>query len=339
MDLNTIWFLLVGVLLTVYAVTEGFDLGAGIIHIFSKSERERKTLINAISPVWDENEVWLITGGGALFAAFPHVYATVFSAFYVAVMLLLLAIIFRAVSIEVRGKSDNPKWRQRWDFAFSISSFLIALLLGAALGNVIHGIPIAQNMEARISFIELLNPYSVLFALMVISAFTMHGSIFAYIKSPQEINESFRNKAKIMTWVTLGLFLVVAAYSLAIPHLAQSINKMPASFIVGTIGVIAFLLLVARSLKKGLEKKSFIASTSAISMAMILVMLILFPNIVYSTLNSLYNLDIYNSASSQKTLSNMLIIACIGMPLVIAYTVIVYRVFRGKVRIEKDSGY
>src|ERR1035441_1256916 len=161
-DLNTIWFILVGVLFTGYAMLDGFDLGIGALHLFTKDDAERRTLLNAIGPVWDGNEVWLVTGGGALFAAFPNVYATVFSGFYLAMILLLVALIFRAVAIEFRSKQPMRWWRQMWDIGFSAGSLLSSLLIGVAMGNIAWGIPLDERGEFAGTFRGLLGPYPLL---------------------------------------------------------------------------------------------------------------------------------------------------------------------------------
>ncbi|MCL5030614.1 MAG: cytochrome d ubiquinol oxidase subunit II, partial [Bacteroidetes bacterium] len=176
MDLNLTWFLLVGVLIIGYAILDGFDLGVGVIHLFTKDEIEKRIEMNAIGPVWDGNEVWLLTGGGALFAAFPIVYATVFSGFYIAFMLLLTALIFRAVSFEFRGKVNSSGWKKLWDLAFGLGSLLPSILFGVAIGNILRGIPINEQGNFTGSFIDLLNPYSILIGLLSLAMFIMHGA-------------------------------------------------------------------------------------------------------------------------------------------------------------------
>ncbi|MFW5663191.1 MAG: cytochrome d ubiquinol oxidase subunit II, partial [Bacteroidota bacterium] len=182
-DLNIAWFILIGILLTGYAILDGFDLGIGALYLGVKDDTERRLMLNSIGPVWDGNEVWLVTGGGALFAAFPHVYATVFSGFYVALMLLLFVIIFRAVAIEFRSKKESKKWRQSWDIAFSTSSIVIALLMGTALGNIIVGIPLDSEYEANISLLEMLKPYPLLVGITTVALFMMHGAIYGVLKT------------------------------------------------------------------------------------------------------------------------------------------------------------
>ncbi|CAG0942216.1 partial cytochrome bd ubiquinol oxidase subunit II, partial [Candidatus Brocadiaceae bacterium] len=177
-NLQVVWFILIGVLLTGYAILDGFDLGVGSLYLLAKGDTNRRILLNSIGPVWDGNEVWLVTGGGALFAAFPDVYATAFSGFYVAFMLLLFVLIFRAVSIEVRSKYEKAWWKSFWDKAFSVSSIVIAFLMGVAIGNIIQGIPIDATKEYVGSFFDLLNPYAIMVGITTVALFMMHGSIY-----------------------------------------------------------------------------------------------------------------------------------------------------------------
>ncbi len=205
-DLNTIWFLLIGALLSGYAILDGFDLGIGMLHLFVKDDKERRIMINSIGPVWDGNEVWLVTGGGALFAAFPHVYATVFSGFYNAIILLLFMLIFRAVAIEFRSKQPMKWWRQMWDVAFGVASFSIALLMGIALGNIITGIPIGPDKEFVGTFLGLLNPYAILVGVTTIALFMMHGAIYGVMKTEGEL------QSKLRGWVNNSIIFFVICY-------------------------------------------------------------------------------------------------------------------------------
>ena len=209
MDLNTIWFLLVGVLLIGYAILDGFDLGVGVLHLFTTGEDRRRVNINAIGPVWDGNEVWLLTGGGALFAAFPVVYATVFSAFYLALMLLLFALILRAVSFEFRGKVESAAWKSACDWAFGIGSLLPAVLFGVAFGNILRGIPIDAAGAFTGSFLGLLNPYSITVGLLTLVLFVMHGAIYMTMKTSGD------HRAWILKWVTPSWIAFIALYGLA----------------------------------------------------------------------------------------------------------------------------
>ena len=183
MDLNTIWFILVGVLIVGYAILDGFDLGVGVLSLFARNEDERRLHLNAIGPFWDGNEVWLLTAGGALFAAFPEVYATVFSGFYIAFMLLLVALIFRAVSIEFYHQVDSPSWRTAWGWAFGIGSLLPCILTGVAFGNILRGIPLDAHREFTGSFFTLLNPYALVVGVLSLAMFIMHGAVFMAVKT------------------------------------------------------------------------------------------------------------------------------------------------------------
>src|ERR1017187_7718266 len=183
LDLNTIWFILIGVLFVGYAMLDGFDLGVGALHLFTRSDDERRVMLNAIGPVYDGNEVWLVTGGGALFAAFPNVYATVFSGFYMVFVLLLVALIFRAVAIEFRSKQPMRWWRQMWHIGFSAGSVLSSLLIGVAMGNIAWGIPLDERGEFTGTFLSLLHPYALLLGITTVALFAMHGAIYALMKT------------------------------------------------------------------------------------------------------------------------------------------------------------
>jgi cytochrome d ubiquinol oxidase subunit II len=332
-DLNIIWFLLVGILFTGYAILDGFDFGVGILHLFVKKDEDRRILLNSIGPVWDGNEVWLVTGGGALFAAFPGAYATVFSGFYNAFMLLLAALIFRAVSIEFRSKEPGLVWRRGWDIAFSAGSFLAALLIGVAMGNITRGIPLDSQGDFVGNFIDLLNPYSLLLGITVVALFAMHGAIFLVMKTEGEL------QATIKGWVPrlIGIFLVLfLSFNIATffecPNLVAVMLTRPLGFVILALDIAAALSIGFLN-TRGKEFPAFHMS----SLTMILLMAVLgisyFPNIVMSMPDPGNSLTIYNCASSAKTLGIMLVIAVIGVPIVLAYTVSIYWIFRGKTRL------
>lgn len=336
-DLNTIWFILIGILLTGYAILDGFDLGVGALHLLVKDDLERRIMINSIGPVWDGNEVWLVTGGGALFAAFPHVYATVFSGFYTAFILLLFALIFRAIAIEFRSKRPGKTWRQSWDISFSVSSILIAFLMGVALGNIITGIPLDANKEFTGSFWSLINPYTVLVGITTVALFMMHGSIYVVMKTEGELQK------KIRGWVNNAIicfaicYVTTTMYTLIYyPHMVEHFKAAPALFLVAVINMLA-IANIPREIHLGNEFRAFLSSCASIVTLLVLFAIGLFPNIVLSNPNPEYSLNIYNAASSQKTLNIMLIIAIIGVPFVLAYTISIYWIFRGKVKIDAMS--
>jgi len=336
-DLNTIWFLLIGALLSGYAILDGFDLGVGMLHLFVKDDKERRIMINSIGPVWDGNEVWLVTGGGALFAAFPHVYATVFSGFYNTFILLLFMLIFRAVAIEFRSKQPMLWWRKMWDVSFSVASFLIAFLMGVALANIITGIPIGPDKEFIGSFASLINPYTVLVGITTVALFMMHGAIYSVMKTDSEL------QSKLKSWVNNTIIFFVICYVTVTmatlvyyPHMVENFRSAPVLFIVALLNMLA-IANIPREISKGREFRAFISSAASIAALLLIFAIGIFPNIVYSNPNPEYSLTIYNAASSEKTLMIMLIIALIGIPFVFAYTISIYWIFRGKVKLDEMS--
>jgi cytochrome d ubiquinol oxidase subunit II len=337
MDLNTIWFLLVGVLLIGYAILDGFDFGVGVLHLFTRGEDRRRININAIGPVWDGNEVWLLTGGGALFAAFPIVYATVFSAFYLALILLLFALILRAVSLEFRGKVESPTWRAVWDWVFGIGSLLPSILLGVALGNILRGIPIDATGSFTGSFLGLLNPYSITVGILTLVLFVMHGAIYMTMKT------SDNHRQWMMKWITPSWVAFIVLYSVATlatffeaGFLFQGLLTNPLFWVLILL-LFGSVLYVPVALKGEKYFRAFVASSTLIASVIGLAAVSLFPRLVPSNIDLAYSLTIYNASSTPRTLSTMLIIALTGMPIVIGYTIFIYRVFRGKVVLTKES--
>lgn len=336
-DLNTIWFILIGVLLSGYAILDGFDLGVGSIFLFVKGDQNRRLVLNSIGPVWDGNEVWLVTGGGALFAAFPHVYATVFSGFYTAFMLLIFVLIFRAVAIEFRSKQTMTWWRNWWDRAFSISSILIAFLMGVALGNIVTGISLGAEKEFAGSFFDLLNPYTVMVGITTVALFMMHGTIYVTMKTEGELQKTLKG------WINNTIIFFVIAYVtitnatlIYYPNMVQHFVDYPILFIAAILNMLA-IANIPREIHHGREFRAFLSSAAAIASAMMLFAIGIFPNLVLSNPNPEFSLNIYNAASSQKTLGIMLTIAIIGIPFVLAYTVSIYWIFRGKVKLDATS--
>jgi cytochrome d ubiquinol oxidase subunit II len=332
MDLNGTWFLLFGVLIIGYAILDGFDLGVGALSLFARDERERGLHAAAIAPVWDGNEVWLLTGGGALFAAFPVVYATVFSAFYLALMLLLLFLILRAVALEFRSKVDSPAWRRGWDLAFGFGSLVPAVLFGVAVGNILAGLPLDATGRFTGSFLGLLNPYAILCGLLSLAMFLTHGAIYLCLKTGGPVHDRMAAWAPglWMAWVVLWIAATVATI-FAAPHLFAGLLR-EAVFWVLFPAALASLVAVPVALRAGRAGVAFVASSAAIASSTGLAGVSLYPWLVPSSTDLAFSLDVYNAASTPRTLSTMLVIALIGMPLVIAYTIVIYRVFRGKVK-------
>lgn len=330
-DLQTAWFLLVGVLLIGYAILDGFDLGVGALLLFAKGDTNRRVLLNSIGPVWDGNEVWLVVGGGALFAAFPDVYATVFSGFYLPLILLLMGLIFRAIAIEFRSKEESKRWRQAWDIAFCVASWVIPLLMGVALGNIVIGIPVDRQMEYQGGFFNLLNPYALVVGLTTLSLFVMHGAIYLMMKTEGELQDRVKVWGRNATVVFLAMFLVLTALTTRMaPHMTQRIVDQPWLAILPVIAFVA-IFSVPRVMVKGKEALGFLWSCVAIASLLGLFGLGMYPNMVPTNLQFGMDLTVQNTAASEATLTNMFSIALLGMPFVIAYTIIIYRVFRGKV--------
>lgn len=337
LDLHTTWFVLIGVLFTGYAMLDGFDLGVGALHLFIKDDQERRLMLNTIGPVWDGNEVWLVTGGGALFAAFPNVYATVFSGFYLAFMLLLVALIFRAVAIEFRSKQPMRWWRQTWDIGFSAGSIASSLLIGVALGNIAQGIPLNERGEYIGTFWSLLGPYPILLGVTTLALFAMHGAIYALMKTEGPLHDRLR------CWINNCIIIFIICYAvttlatlLYVPQMTDRVRAHPWLFSIALISLLA-IVNIPREIYHGRDGRAFISSCVAMISLMGLFSLEMYPNLVLSNPNPAYSLNIHNAASSPKTLSIMLTIVIIGLPLVLAYTVSIYWIFRGKVRLDRMS--
>jgi len=294
-------------------------------------------MINSIGPVWDGNEVWLVTAGGALFAAFPEVYATVFSGFYIAFMMLLFVLIFRAVAIEFRSKHAGKRWRASWDIAFSVSSMLIAILMGIALGNIITGMPLGSDKEFAGTFLGLIKPYTVLIGITALSLFMMHGAIYLAMKTEGEL------QIKMKSWVNNAIIFFVICFVTATmatliyyPNMINHFKEYPALFLIAILNMLA-IANIPREIHLGREFRAFLSSSASIALLMLLFAIGIFPNVVLSNPLSENSLNIYNAASSQKTLGIMLVVALIGMPFVIAYTTIIYKIYKGKVKLDEMS--
>jgi cytochrome d ubiquinol oxidase subunit II len=337
MNLNELWFLLLGALLAGYAVLDGFDLGVGILHPLARTDEERRLAMNSIGPIWDGNEVWLVTFGGALFAAFPEAYATIFEAFYTAFMVLLFCLIFRAVSLEFRGKVQSAAWRSFWDWAFFGSSFAASLLFGVAVGNGLSGISLNDRGEYVGSFWDLLKPYPLLVGAMTVAMFAVHGALYLHLKTEGRLQKLFER----WIWHAWGLYLVLWIFTtmatlLFIPAAKPNFERAPWAAAIVVVNVLAIANIPRAAFNRRMGQ-AFLSSSLMIVCQVALVGVALFPNLVTASnagQNGVDNLTIYNAASSEDTLRIMAIIALIGMPLVASYTLLVYWTFRGKANIE-----
>lgn len=334
MDLHIFWFLLLGVLLAGYGILDGFDLGVGILHLCVRTDTDRRILMNSIGPIWDGNEVWLVTFGGALFAAFPNVYAAALTGFYIPFMLLLVALIFRAVSMEFRSKKASPVWRNFWDFSFFASSTLATFLFGVAVGSTLSGLPIAADMSFTGTLSDLVKPYHLMVGLFAVSTCAMHASIYLYLKLEGDLQKRVHG----WMWRTFGFFIVCYMLTTIMtlvfePHATHNFRKYPITWLVVLLNVLA-IANIPRAIYLNRPLYAFISSSCSIAAFTFLFGIALFPNLLVSNLNHAWNLTIYNASSSHMTLSIMAVIALIGMPFVVTYTAVVYWVFRGKVKME-----
>jgi cytochrome d ubiquinol oxidase subunit II len=336
-ELSTWWFAIVGAVFTGYAILDGFDLGAGTIHLLFKKEESRRIALNAIGPVWDGNEVWLVIGGGALFAGFPDVYATIFSAFYIPFMLFLVLLILRAISIEFRSKEPMQWWRKMWDVLYSVSSALIGFLLGVVLGNLIIGLPIDEHHEYTGNFLQLLNPYALLTGATTLSLFAMHGSIYLVMKTEKRLYTKLSLMVHDTSRVFVVFYMLLTIVTLVYyPHMANTIKRYP--FLIAVPVITVFNTInTRRLLEVGKYLAAFFSSALTVALLLITFAMNLYPHIVRSNINSLYSLTVHNAASSSRSLTIMLIIAAIGVPIIAVYTSFVFWTFKGKVKLDENS--
>lgn len=323
--LNVVWFVLIAVLFTGFFILEGFDYGVGML-LVGKSDSERSLLIRAIAPVWDGNEVWMITAGGALFAAFPHVYATMFSTFYLALFLMLLALILRGVAFELRGKYPHSKWRKAWDCAIIFGSTVPALLWGVAVANLIQGLPIDAKMHYLGNFFDLLSVYTLFAGLAFTLVFLYHGAAFLLLKiGDNRLLLQLKRQA-----LPLGIIAIVAAATFIImTALVADLFTHVGSAIPFLVAALCLISSVV-SMKKESFKSAFIFSTLAIAGVTIGVFTTLFPRLMVSSLNSDWSLTIYNAASTSRTLAIMTAAAAVLIPIVLIYQGMAYRIFKGR---------
>ena len=336
MQLSTVWFLLIGFLLTGYAILDGFDLGVGALHlIVARTDGERRQVLNSIGPVWDGNEVWLITGGGALFAAFPHAYATVFSGFYLAMVLLLGALILRATSIEFRSMETNRFWRLGWDFGFSLGSAVAVILFGVALGNVLRGIPIDADGGYRGGLVGLLNPFALSIGVMALGLALLQGSAWLVMKTEGVVQARARRTG--IAALALIVLAWVGATGLALGDAKRVFDNFGnvLTWVVPflEINALALVVLAWRARQDG---RAFLFSSIAVVGMAATAGIALYPNLV-PAVDVARSVTIDNAHSSDTALTIMLMVALIGMPIVIGYTSFIYWKFKGKVRLDEAS--
>ena len=334
-DYPTWWFIVLVALFSGYAILEGFDYGVGAWHLFLGSENSRQLAFAAIGPVWSGNEVWLVIGAGALFAGFPVIYATLFSAMYTPLMLFLAFIIFRAVSIEFRNKEKMRWWRRSWDVLYCISSIMLAFLIGVIFGNVLGGFKIGDTGDyVGSKFFAFLHPFTILTGFMVLFLFMSHGAIFLLLKTENALYARVKILQKISIIIFICLLILVSVYAaISFEHLGLHFQMYPVLYVLPVM-VIGSIAGVNYMLKRGRCHRAFIFSCLTIVLLLLIAATGIYPNILISTVNPDYSLNVFNSSSSINSLKNMMIIAGIGMPFVLGYTFFAYKTFRGKVKIE-----
>ena len=336
MDLNQIWFILISVLYIGFFVLEGFDFGVGILLPFlGKDDTQRRVLINSIGPFWDGNEVWLLSAGGATFAAFPHWYATMFSGFYIPLFLLLVFLIFRGVAFEFRSKDRNPKWRNFWDWAIFAGSLVPALLLGVAFANIVKGVPIDGQMEYVGGFWNLLNPYGLIGGIAAVTVFTLHGGIFLSLKTTNELMERARALTRKLWLPSVVIFLLLGVATYFYTDISTRLGVNP---VFAPILAALAILLVGAFIRQNRDGWAFVMTSLTIIFTLVTFFLILYPRVMISSLNpEEWSLTIYNAASSAYTLNIMSIVALIFVPIVLAYQGWTYWIFRKRITADPSK--
>ncbi|MFJ8943865.1 cytochrome d ubiquinol oxidase subunit II [Streptomyces sp. NPDC102395] len=324
MELHDVWFVLIAVLWIGYFFLEGFDFGVGVLtKLLARNRPEKRVLINTIGPVWDGNEVWLLSAGGATFAAFPEWYATLFSGFYLPLLLILVCLIVRGVAFEYRAKRPEENWQRNWENAIFWTSLLPAFLWGVAFGNIVHGVKLDRNFEYVGSLWELLNPYALLGGLVTLTLFTFHGAVFTALKTVGEIRERARKLASKVGLVTAVLALLFLLWT--------QIDSGDAKSLVAMGVAVAALVAALVANQAGREGWSFALSGVTIVAAVAMLFLTLFPNVMPSTLNEEWSLTVTNASSSPYTLKIMTWCAVIATPIVMLYQGWTYWVFRKRI--------
>ncbi len=334
MTVNAIWFVVLAFMLAGYAVLDGFDLGVGSLHLLlGRTTRERTTLVDAIGPVWNGNEVWLLAAGGAMVVAFPHLYAASFSGFYLALMIVLWLLLLRGLGIEFRHQVDHDLWRHAWDVAFGLASLLLALLFGVALGNVLRGVPLDAGGEFRGTFALLLNPFALLGGVVSVATLSMHGAAWIALKTDGELQARARQYASVLWWPALVLPIAMVAASFIVrPDFTHNFLAFPVLFVFPAAALAA--IVAARAFRgRHDDLRAFVAGSAYIAAILASVAAGLFPRLLPAGPGSAHpGLDIYNAASAQSSLRIALGIYLFGMTMVLIYLVNIYRVWRGKVR-------
>ncbi|MFX1283719.1 MAG: cytochrome d ubiquinol oxidase subunit II [Promethearchaeota archaeon] len=342
--LQDIWFIVLILIIIIYTILDGFDLGVGFWFFFAREKDEnitkanRKVLLKTIAPFWDGNEVWLIAAGGILFAAFPDVYATVFSAFYLPLILVIFCLILRATSIEFHDEFDSPLWHRITDTAFIIGSIVPSFSFGVVIGNLIQGLPIDVDKNFTGDLFSLFNPYALLIGLLALTIIITHGAIYICLRTTGTLQK------KATQWAKIGIiaFLVCSSFSLVISaffynHVLENFIANPILLLIPILGFVAILTALWHIWIEADPIRTFISSIFSIAFSILGAAIAVYPNLVVSSVNPNYSLTIHNASASDLGLLIMLMIALIALPLVLLYTAFVYKLFSGKIQ-ETDIG-
>jgi len=338
MDYPSLWYFVVGLLFSGYAILEGFDYGAGAWHLFFRKDLSRRIAINAIGPIWDANQVWLIIGGGALFAGFPVMYATLLSTMYVPFMLFLMMLVIRSSAIKFRNAETMNWWRKTWDYSYFISNVSISFLLGVVIGNVLQGFKLGENHQyLGGSFFEFLNPYAIMTGLTTLSLFMLQGAIFLLLKTEGRlyVRLTFLLKKGMVFFITV--FSLTSLYTLIfIPGVTDKFKEYPVFFV---LPLLSFLSIanIPRLVSKKKYAHAIVFSSLTMAFLLMLVAFQLYPVLLPSTIDPDFSVTIYNAASSEKSLGIMLTIVLIGSPLLASYFLFLYKTFNGKVVLDDTS--
>lgn len=334
-SLQTLWFILIAILWIGFFFLEGFDFGVGMLLPFlGKKDVERRAIINTIGSAWDGNEVWLLTAGGATFAAFPQWYATMFSGFYLALFLLLVGLIVRGVSFEYRSKDESPRWRHTFDWMIAVGSFLPSLLLGTAFANLARGVPINGKMMYTGNLFTLLNPYGLIGGLTMVSVFILHGANFLTLRLEGDLRERAR-KAALRAYIPAAIMVVILAVTTYIyTDIGTKIGVNPG---ITPIAAMTVLLFTIYFINRRHEGWAFIFTGAHLVLTQIAFFTLMYPRVMISSTNPAWSLTIYNASSSQYTLSVMSIVALIFLPIVLAYQVWSYIIFRRRISTQRES--
>ena len=335
---ENIWYIVICLSAILYTVLDGFDLGVGALHLFARNDRERRLFLNAIGPVWDGNEVWLIIIFGGMFAGFPAAYATICSAFYSLIMWMLAALIFRAVAIEFRSKLEKKGWRWTWDVVFSLSSIFMTFVIGVMIGNLIQGIPLDQEGIFWGSFRDFFSPYTFVLGMTSLALFTMHGAIYLLMKTEGSLHDHVRKWAYFSMVFFIICYIVITVFTLLkMPHMIKVMKNIPWLYGIALLALFS-ITNVLISILKARNGWAFISSCLSIFFLFTLFGVGIYPYLVRSSVNpEQFSLTLYNASASPETLKVIFTVACIGLPLVLAYGFWIYRMFRGKVKLDTNS--